>query len=71
METSNTVKDNEPKENTIKYRIIDDSSIKKFKLEIKNILLNVILQMNDALTAFSEFYRQFNELYEKHFPIKY
>ena len=70
MATSNTVKDNEPKNNTIKYRIIDDSSIKKFKLEIKNILLNVILQMNDAPTAFSEFYRQFNELYEKYFPIK-
>ena len=70
LATTNAIQENEPSTGTIKYRIIDESSIKLFKLEIKNTLLNIILQMTDAPTAFSEFYKRFNELYEKYFPIK-
>ena len=67
LATTNAIQENEPNTGTIKYRIIDESSIKLFKLEIKNTLLNIILQMTDAPAAFSEFYKRFNELYEKYF----
>ena len=68
IETTNTARQIEP--SIIRYRVIDDFSVRKFRFAINTQLLNVIMEASDAATAFTEFFTKFNDLYEKYFPVK-
>ena len=54
----------------IKYRSIDDFSIRKFKVALKNSFQSIFSQSLDAPSVFKAFYSQFQVLYDKYFPIK-
>ena len=54
----------------IKYRVLDDHSTRKFKYALNNTLKNAIIEMDNAHSAFAEFFKQLNFLYDKYFPIK-
>ena len=60
--------ENSPQE--VKYRLIDDHTIRKFKFAINIALQQLIIDELDAATAFNKFYELMNELYNKYFPIK-
>ena len=53
----------------IKYRLIDDFRIRKFKSALINSFNNSIKHINNAPEAFTKFYLIFDQLYNKHFPI--
>ena len=55
---------------TIKYRVIDDFSIRKFKFALTNSLNSLLNEVTDPRTAFTKFYLLLDELYNKYFPIK-
>lgn len=53
------------------YRLINDSTLRKFKYALENnTKLNELYHVNSAQTLFSKFFSIFNELYEHYFPIK-
>ena len=66
---SQGISSNPNTDNFIKFRIINDDSIAKFKLELETLFLSAIKSINDAARAFTLFYTILNELYEKHFPV--
>ena len=61
--------DFQEKPQEIKYRLIDDFRIRKFKSALINSFNNSIKHINNAPEAFSKFYLIFDQLYNKHFPI--
>ena len=58
LTTANLVQHNE--QNIIRYRVIDDPSIRKFRFAINNTIKNTVMEINDAPTAFTEFFMQLN-----------
>ena len=55
----------------IKYRLINDQTLRKFKYALDNSQeLKEIFSINSGQTAFSKFYELFNRLYNHYFPIK-
>ena len=56
--------------NEIKYRLIDDFRIRKFKCAINNSLQHIVEGEADAARAFDKFFELLNNLYNKYFPIK-
>ena len=55
----------------IKYRLINDETLRKFKYALDNSQeLKDIFSINSGQTAFSKFYILFNKLYNHYFPIK-
>ena len=63
-----TVPQNAP--NEIKYRLIDDTRIRKFKYALSNSLQHIFEGVTDAAIAFDKFFELLNNLYNKYFPIK-
>ena len=61
--------DFQDKPQVIKYRLIDDFRIRKFKSALNISFINSIKQINIASEAFSKFLLIFDQLYNKHFPI--
>ena len=53
----------------IKYRLIDEYSIRKFKFALNSYISTLELSEN-ATIAFEAFHNKFQELYDKYFPIK-
>ena len=54
----------------IKYRLIDDYRIRKFKSALaNNSIIQTITLMESAETAFTTFFNIFNQIYDKYFPI--
>ena len=53
----------------IKYRLIDEFRINKFKSDLITSFNKSIKQINNAQEAFSKFLLIFDQLYNKHFPI--
>ena len=53
----------------IKYRLIDEFRINKFKSDLITSFNKSIKQINNAQEAFSQFLLIFDQLYNKHFPI--
>ena len=56
--------------NTVKYRVIDDFSIRKFKFALSSSLNSLLNEVNDPRIAFTKFYLLIDELYNKYFPVK-
>ena len=54
----------------VKYRLIDETMIRKFKFAINNALQNIITSIPDAKDAFDKFFDTLNLLYNRFFPIK-
>ena len=55
----------------IKYRLINDETLRKFKYALDNSQeLKEIFSINSGQIAFSKFYVLFNKLYNQYFPIK-
>ena len=55
---------------TIKYRVIDEFTIRKFKFALSISLNSLLNDATDPQTAFTKFYLLLDELYNKYFPIK-
>ena len=56
---------------TIKYRIINDHTLSKFKYALENNPeIKDIYEINSGLISFSKFFNIFIKLYDKYFPIK-
>ena len=56
---------------TIQYRLINDTTIRKFKYALENSSeLNNIYNTHTGQQAFKEFITLFNKLYDQYFPIK-
>ena len=54
----------------IKFRLIDDFRIRKFKsVFMNNSFIQDIMHMESAEAAFATFFNTFNQLYDKYFPI--
>ena len=53
------------------YRTIDSDNICKFKFDFNTIFLDSLSEVDDAPSAFELFHTQFQDLYNKHFPIKH
>ena len=53
-----------------KVRVYNKLNKEKFANSLKNIDFNTILQTQDANTAFDIFHGSFQNLFEKHFPLK-
>ena len=64
----NTILESE-KSTIIKFRLIDEFSIRKFKFALNSFLRTFEIPSNAKL-AFEIFYNRFQELYNKYFPIK-
>ncbi|CAL4184363.1 unnamed protein product, partial [Meganyctiphanes norvegica] len=62
--------DHENPSNEIKYRLIDDVRIRKFKFALNTELQRIFINVTDAATAFDKFFEVLNNLYNKYFPIK-
>ena len=54
----------------IKYRVIDEFTIRKFKFALLISLNSLLNDATDPQTAFTKFYLLLDELYNKYFPIK-
>ena len=55
----------------VKYRLINDETLRKFKYALDNSQeLKDIFSINSGQIAFSKFYVLFNKLYNHYFPIK-
>ena len=63
-------KNDSNKPQTVQYRLINYLNLRKFLLALTNSEINSILDCNIAQIAFTKFIKIFNDLYEKHFPIK-
>ena len=61
--------DFQDKQQEIKYRLIDDLRICKFRSALTISFNKSIKQINNASEAFSKFLLIFDQLYNKHFPI--
>ena len=55
--------------NEIKYRLIDEFRIRKFKCVLKNSLHHIFEGITDAGAAFDKFFDILDTLYNKYFPI--
>ena len=55
---------------TIKYRNIDEFSIKKFNFALSISLPSLLDGISDPQESFTIFYNLINDLYDKYFPIK-
>ena len=59
------------KDTIIQYRLINDTTIRKFKYALENSLeLNNIYNTHTGQLSFKEFITIFNKLYDQYFPIK-
>ena len=66
------VKDDNEKDipQTVQYRLINNHTLRKFLYALSQSNIQSILRYDSAQSAFTNFNLMFNELYEKHFPIK-